>query len=108
MPTKDAASSAKPLHRNLRIIRPLTDSQSQYTRVVAHALSPAAIPALRRRLLLWYEKHKRDLPWRRTNDPYRIWISEIMLQQTLVAAVIPYYERFLTLFPNPAALAAAR
>ena len=53
-----------------------------------------------RGLLQWYRKHKRDLPWRRTQDPYRIWISEIMLQQTRVAAVIPYYERFLALFPD--------
>ena len=46
-------------------------------------------------LMKWYESAKRDLPWRKTKDPYRIWISEIMLQQTRVAAVIPYYERFL-------------
>jgi A/G-specific adenine glycosylase len=63
--------------------------------------------AIRTRLLRWYRKYKRDLPWRRTQDPYRIWISEIMLQQTRVAAVIPYYERFLTLFPDAAALASA-
>ena len=48
----------------------------------------------------WYERHKRDLPWRRTRDPYAIWVSEIMLQQTRVAAVIPYYERFLKRFPR--------
>ena len=45
------------------------------------------------RLLSWYGKHARDLPWRRTRDPYAIWISEIMLQQTQVATVIPYWER---------------
>jgi A/G-specific adenine glycosylase len=55
----------------------------------------------------WYERHQRDLPWRRTRDPYAIWISEIMLQQTRVAAVIPYFGRFLAAFPNPATLAAA-
>lgn len=55
----------------------------------------------------WYKKHARDLPWRRTNDPYRIWISEIMLQQTTVAAVVPYFERFLTRFPAVADLARA-
>src|SRR5581483_10874350 len=65
------------------------------------------VPRLRRNLLKWYRLHRRDLPWRRTSDPYRIWISEIMLQQTRVAAVIPYYERFLRLFPHPAALASA-
>ena len=48
----------------------------------------------RGKLLAWYDAHKRDLPWRRTQDPYKIWISEIMLQQTRVDTVIPYYERF--------------
>ena len=62
---------------------------------------------IRRLILKWYSKHKRDLPWRRTRDPYRIWVSEIMLQQTRVAAVIPYYERFLDRFPDAAALASA-
>src|SRR5579864_8580013 len=65
------------------------------------------VRALRRRLSIWYGENKRDLPWRRTRDPYRIWISEIMLQQTRVAAVIPYYERFLARFPEVALLAAA-
>lgn len=63
--------------------------------------------AIRRSLRNWYRKHQRDLPWRRTQDPYHIWVSEIMLQQTRVAAVIPYYERFLNLFPDAPALAAA-
>src|SRR6187549_2697235 len=62
--------------------------------------------AIRKKLARWYDRSKRDLPWRRTRDPYRIWISEIMLQQTRVAAVIPYYERFLAQFPDVAALAA--
>ena len=57
-------------------------------------------------LLDWYGVHGRDLPWRRTRDPYRIWISEIMLQQTTVAAVIPYYQKFLERFPTLEALAA--
>lgn len=100
------------------MMRPLTDSRCQYTRsrMVQNKPmqnkplpnKPAGIAAIRRRLLQWYRQHRRDLPWRRTADPYRIWISEIMLQQTRVAAVIPYYERFLTLFPDPAALAKAR
>jgi A/G-specific adenine glycosylase len=59
------------------------------------------------RLLRWYKKSHRDLPWRRTADPYRIWVSEIMLQQTRVQAAIPYYERFLERFPDLQALAAA-
>ena len=54
----------------------------------------------------WYAKHKRDLPWRQGKDPYRIWISEIMLQQTRIEAVIPYYGRFLSELPDVAALAA--
>ena len=62
--------------------------------------------SIRRKLTRWYHTVKRDLPWRRTRDPYAIWISEIMLQQTRVAAVIPYYERFLTRLPDVAALAA--
>jgi A/G-specific adenine glycosylase len=62
---------------------------------------------LRRKLLAWYARNQRDLPWRRTTDPYRIWLSEIMLQQTRAQAVIPYYHRFLQKFPTAAALAAA-
>jgi A/G-specific adenine glycosylase len=58
-------------------------------------------------LLAWYRNGHRDLPWRRATDPYRIWVSEIMLQQTRAAAVIPYYERFLARFPTVEALAAA-
>ncbi len=65
------------------------------------------IPTLRRRLLAWYQDHQRDLPWRQTRDPYRIWISEVMLQQTQVATVIPYYHRFLRRFPDLPTLARA-
>ena len=63
---------------------------------------------LRRKLLHWYDQHRRDLPWRRTPDPYRVWLAEVMLQQTRVAAVEPYYQRFLGLFPSVEALARAR
>ena len=63
---------------------------------------------VRASILRWYDREKRDLPWRRTRDPYAIWVSEIMLQQTRVEAVIPYYERFLARFPDIPALAAAR
>ncbi|HQO58148.1 MAG TPA: A/G-specific adenine glycosylase [Candidatus Omnitrophota bacterium] len=59
----------------------------------------------RRNLRLWYRRHARDLPWRRTCDPYKIWISEIMLQQTTVSAVIPFYERWLAKFPDIASVA---
>ncbi|MFF2484639.1 A/G-specific adenine glycosylase [Paenibacillus sp. NPDC058071] len=60
-----------------------------------------------RELLAWYRKHKRVLPWRANRDPYRIWVSEIMLQQTRVDTVIPYYERFMDRFPTVRALAEA-
>ena len=70
----------------------LKDSQLQY---------------LRQSLLNWYCQFGRDLPWRQTRDPYRIWISEVMLQQTQVKTVIPYYQRWLAEFPTLAALAAA-
>jgi A/G-specific adenine glycosylase len=68
----------------------------------------ATAPRFRRSLLTWYRASKRDLPWRRTHDPYRIWLSEIMLQQTRVAAAIGYFERFLERFPTIESLAAAR
>lgn len=58
-------------------------------------------------LLAWYPEHARKLPWRETKDPYRIWVSEIMLQQTRVEAVLPYYRRFLDTLPDVAALAVA-
>src|SRR5580700_4164812 len=62
----------------------------------------------RERLLGWFDLHKRDLPWRKDRDPYRIWLSEIMLQQTRVGAVTNHYERFLQRFPSVEKLAAAR
>jgi len=71
-------------------------------------LSPRDLRALRRSLLGWYDAHRRDLPWRRDAEPYRVWVSEIMLQQTRVAAVLDHYARFLQRFPRVKALAAAR
>jgi len=65
------------------------------------------LAAFRGNLLAWFRHFQRDLPWRRTRDPYRVWLSEVMLQQTRVTAVVPYYERFLERFPNLHALAAA-
>ncbi|MBN1909126.1 MAG: A/G-specific adenine glycosylase [Pirellulales bacterium] len=61
----------------------------------------------RERLRRWYARHARDLPWRRSRDPYRVWVSEIMLQQTQVATVQGYFERFIAAFPNVTALAEA-
>jgi|SRR5579859_1688785 len=65
-------------------------------------------PEFRRQLLDWYDGHARDLPWRKDRDPYRVWVSEIMLQQTRVAAVIEHYQEFLQRFPTVQKLAAAR
>ncbi len=62
---------------------------------------------MQKELLNWYRANKRELPWRKNRDPYRIWISEIMLQQTTVAAVVPYYEKFMSRFPQVEDLAAA-
>ena len=64
--------------------------------------------ALRRGLLRWYDAHRRDLPWRRTRDPYAIWVAEIMLQQTRVAAVLEHYQEFLRRFPGVETMARAR
>jgi A/G-specific adenine glycosylase len=66
-----------------------------------------ALPAFRHALLRWYDANRRDLPWRKTRNPYRIWVSEIMLQQTRVAAVLEHYRLFLKRFPSIKALAAA-
>ena len=72
------------------------------------SVNPVSDPALFRRLLLaWYRKRGRDLPWRRTTDPYPVLVSEFMLQQTQVATVIPYYDEWMRRFPDFAALASA-
>ncbi len=70
-------------------------------------LSPAQVQAFRRKLMHWYREYARELPWRGIADPYRTWVSEVMLQQTRVAAVLEHYERFLRLFPTIVALALA-
>jgi A/G-specific adenine glycosylase len=67
-----------------------------------------SIRVFRRTLLSWYDQNRRDLPWRRNQDPYGIWVSEVMLQQTRVAAVIDHYQKFLKRFPTVEKLAAAR
>ncbi len=71
-------------------------------------LSPSRKRTFQRRVLAWYALHGRDLPWRRTRDPYAIVVSEIMLQQTQVRTVIPHYQRFLKRYPTVQALARAR
>jgi len=96
---------------------PVTDTE---TRVSAVAEAAAAYgpppterplteraPSLGATLCAWYHDHARDLPWRRTDDPYAVWVSEIMLQQTRVETVVPYYERFLDRFPTVEALGRA-
>ncbi len=83
-------------------------NDSSWKRAIGTAdLKRAGIQALRTALLRWYRNNARDLPWRHTQDPYAIWVSEIMLQQTRVETVIPYYHRFLEAFPTLAELAAA-
>ncbi len=59
------------------------------------------------KLIKWYKRNRRDLPWRRTADPYKIWVAEVMLQQTQVDAVVPYYEKFIATFPDVQSLASA-
>ena len=64
--------------------------------------------SIQKKLLTWYDKTKRDLPWRETDDPYHIWVSEIMLQQTQVKTVLPYYTRWVKTFPTVEKLASAQ
>jgi A/G-specific adenine glycosylase len=70
-------------------------------------MTASALRELRAPLLRWYGRNKRDLPWRRTRDAYAVWVSEIMLQQTQVATVLPYYARFMERFPTVSSLAEA-
>ncbi len=65
------------------------------------------VASVRSCLLDWYDRNRRDLPWRQSTDPYRVWVSEVMLQQTQVRTVVPYFERFIARFPDIAALAGA-
>ncbi len=85
-----------------------TNQSSMESSPSSFVLSEETVQELRRSLLSWYATQGRDLPWRRTRDPYAIWISEIMLQQTQVKTVIPYYERWLKAFPTVQALAKAQ
>jgi A/G-specific adenine glycosylase len=86
----------------------LVDAAARFVRNYADAmLKGSQLSRFRKKLLRWFAESQRDLPWRRNKDPYCIWLSEIMLQQTRVAAVIPYYERFLQRFPDIRSLAKA-
>jgi len=71
-------------------------------------LKPRSLRTFQSRLLAWFRAHRRELPWRASRDSYRVWVAEIMLQQTRIAAVIPYYDRFLRRFPDVRTLARAR
>jgi A/G-specific adenine glycosylase len=84
-----------------------TMTTSKQAATAGPLVAPERRAWLRARLLEWYDRHRRELPWRHTSDPYAIWLSEVMLQQTQVATVIPYWERFLQRFPTVEALAEA-
>ncbi|MFN6139771.1 MAG: A/G-specific adenine glycosylase [Planctomycetota bacterium] len=81
--------------------------KSKPKKIKATVSDPKGLSQIAKLAVEWFSKHRRDLPWRKTKDAYRIWISECMLQQTQVATVIPYYDRFLKRFPDVGALAAA-
>jgi A/G-specific adenine glycosylase len=81
---------------------------SQAVRRKGEIIGAAELPAFQRQLLGWFAENKRELDWRKTQDAYSVWISEIMLQQTRVAVALPYYRRFLARFPTIDALARAR
>ncbi|HKW56188.1 MAG TPA: A/G-specific adenine glycosylase [Candidatus Acidoferrum sp.] len=78
-----------------------------YAKIPTAMLKRGTLLSFRRELLNWFQHFRRNLPWRRTKDPYHIWVSEVMLQQTRVATVIPYYERFFERFPDIRSLAEA-
>jgi A/G-specific adenine glycosylase len=71
-------------------------------------IAPATLTKFRHKLLRWYRANRRDMPWRGSRNPYRIWIAEVMLQQTRIAAVLPYYQNFVRRFPTVQSLASAR
>ena len=93
------AQNTVPDQRDLLLANPVLTNR---------VLTNRARQAFRTQLLNWYDANKRDLPWRKNHDPYRVWLSEIMLQQTRVSAVIQKYNKFLELFPTVEALAEAR
>src|SRR5258708_5455056 len=100
--------SMPPRRRRLPLHNPPAPTSQPIAPTDDPAGAAAALrPQLPRRLLDWFARHRRDLPWRRDRDPYRIWVSEVMLQQTQAAAVAPYFARFLQAFPTLSDLAAA-
>jgi A/G-specific adenine glycosylase len=99
-----AGEQAGPLYETRGITQAQPHRWAQPIRQVGPDIDPQP---LRAALLAWFDRHKRDLPWRRTRDPYAIWVSEVMLQQTRVAAVLEHYARWTERFPTVAALAEA-
>jgi A/G-specific adenine glycosylase len=89
------------------VVKSKLSSQDKYSAGQVDDLPSSVVGVLRQSLLTWYARNGRDLPWRRSRNPYFIWVSEIMLQQTQVKTVISYYERWLEQFPTIASLAAA-
>ena len=89
------------------MVKSKLSSQDKYSAGQVDDLPSSVVGVLRQSLLTWYARNGRDLPWRRSRNPYFIWVSEIMLQQTQVKTVISYYERWLEQFPTIASLAAA-
>jgi A/G-specific adenine glycosylase len=75
---------------------------------MAGTITPRELPKFQEKLLRWFRAHRRELPWRASRDPYRAWVAEVMLQQTRIAAVLPYYRKFLKRFPSVRALARAQ
>src|ERR1700686_2605507 len=88
----------------MKVVRP---EQMTLKLAISETTKAAERQRFRRLLLRWFDLHKRDLPWRRDRDPYRVWLSEIMLQQTRVNAVTDYYQKFLRRFPSIETLASA-
>jgi A/G-specific adenine glycosylase len=112
MPFSDAVAKQGRRRAKRRLAR--TQHAAPSRRAVSHpsrqsgeSTTPGRRRTLQARLQVWYTEHARDLPWRHTTDPYRIWVSEVMLQQTQVSTVVPYYARFLERFPTIESLAAA-
>jgi A/G-specific adenine glycosylase len=109
-PPREAHSTALPLSQHVfasnRRTEPHPHSCDNTARMPPQ-FTPRTLKTFQRRLLAWFRAHQRDLPWRSSRDPYRIWVAEIMLQQTRIAAVLPYYRRFLKTFPTVESLARA-
>ena len=92
---------------NMQMSRQMNETMDKSIKQHYHSMDKERGQAVAEALLLWYDQHKRELPWRLTKDPYAIWISEIMAQQTRITALLPYYERFMKRLPTAAYLAAA-